>query len=195
MTFHPNTPFTAKLTPKFGQKWTIWGLLWPKSHMGVIVDYSLQKYSNVKFGSQKGIIRPVMRIVHEILSQPQHFLPKLPLVWAKKEQLQDWFGLNHKCAWLKTAAESLQSWNRFIRKVYKAWDRWESYMAFLPKHTIYCQADPQIWPKMDSLGATLAQITCAHDCRLWQKHSKLKIGSGARIIKPRMESVHCIIFT
>ena len=28
--FHQNTQFPAKLTPKFGQKWPIPGLLWPK---------------------------------------------------------------------------------------------------------------------------------------------------------------------
>ena len=36
--FHPNTLFSAQPTPKFGQKWTVWGLHWPKSHVWMIVD-------------------------------------------------------------------------------------------------------------------------------------------------------------
>ena len=39
-------------------------------------------------------------------------------------------------------------------------------MAFSSKYTIYCQVNPQIWPKMNNLGATLAQITYGRDCRL-----------------------------
>ena len=35
---HPNTPFSAKPIPKFGQKRTNWWVLWPKSHMCMIVD-------------------------------------------------------------------------------------------------------------------------------------------------------------
>ena len=38
--------------------------------------------------------------------------------------------------------------------------------------------------------ATLVQITCMHDCRLLQKHSKVKIGSQTRIKKPGMGFVH-----
>ena len=65
-------------------------------------------------------------------------------------------------------------------------------MAFFSKHTIYCHADPQIWPKMNSFGATLAQIACSHDCRLLQKHSKVKIDSLAMFIKPGMGIIHGI---
>ena len=66
-------------------------------------------------------------------------------------------------------------------------------MAFSSKYTIYCQADPQNCPKMDSSGAALAQIACEHDCRLLQKHSKVKIGSWARNIKTGVEFVNGIL--
>ena len=53
--------------------------------------------------------------------------------------------------------------------------------CFLSKHTIYDQADPQVWPEVTNSGATLAQITCVHGCRHLQKKSKVKIGSQERI--------------
>ena len=67
---------------------------------------------------------------------------------------------------------------------------WESYMAFSSKHTIYCQADPQICPKMTKSRPILDQITLAHGCRQLQKHSKVKIGSQVRIMTTGMGIVH-----
>ena len=49
---------------------------------------------------------------------------------------------------------------------------------------------PQIWTKADSLRATLALITRVHDCRLTQKHSKVKFDLQTLIIKPGMGIVH-----
>ena len=63
--------------------------------------------------------------------------------------------------------------------------------CFLSKHTIYDQADPQVWPKVTNSGATLAQITCVHGCRHLQKISKVKIGSQERITMTGMGIVHC----
>ena len=64
---------------------------------------------------------------------------------------------------------------------------------FSSKHSIYGQADPQIWPKMINSGATLAQITCTHDCSQLQKHAKVKITSQARIMRNGMGIVHGIL--
>ena len=36
--FIQTKPFSAKLTLKFGQKRSVWGLLWPKLHVCIIVD-------------------------------------------------------------------------------------------------------------------------------------------------------------
>ena len=66
-------------------------------------------------------------------------------------------------------------------------------MAFSSKHIIWCQANPQSWPKMDSLRASLAQITCVHDCRLMQMHCKVKIDSQTRTVKPGVGIVHGIL--
>ena len=61
------------------------------------------------------------------------------------------------------------------------------------KHTIYCQANPQIWPKINDFGATLAQITCARDCRQLQNHYSVKTGSQARIINADVGILHDIV--
>ena len=82
----------------------------------------LQKYSKVKIASQVRIMTTGMGIVHNILSQPQHFLPIWPPFLAKNEQLYGWFGPNDMYIWLEIAEEALQSQNRFMSKVYKAWD-------------------------------------------------------------------------
>ena len=66
-------------------------------------------------------------------------------------------------------------------------------MAFSSKHTIYCQADPQICPKMTKSRPILDQITLAHGCRQLQKHSKVKIGSQVRIMTTGMGIVHGIM--
>ena len=94
------------------------------------------------------------------------------LIWPKSHvwMVEDWFRSNQRSNFINE--KSLQSLGG------------ESYMAFSSKHIIYCQADPQTWPKTDSLGATLAQITCLHDWWLLQKHSKVKTGSQAKIITP-----------
>ena len=152
----------------------------------------LQKHSKVKMGSQERIMTTGMGIVHGILSQPQHFLPSwLPLL-AKNEQLHGWFGPNDMCKWLQIAAEAFQSQNRFMSKVYKVWDG--NCTWFLHSNTPFStKPTPKIWPKTDNLMATLAQITCVHDCRLLQKHSKVNIGSQARIIMPGMGIIHGIL--
>ena len=46
---------------------------------------------------------------------------------------------------------------------------------------------------MDRLRATLAQITYVNDCRLVQKHSKVRMSSQILIIKPGMGIVHLIL--
>ena len=88
---------------------------------------------------------------------------------------------------LQTASQTLQNQYWFMRKVYKDFDVHGS------KHTIYCQANPQIWPKINDFGATLAQITCARDCRQLQNHYSVKTGSQARIINADVGILHDIV--
>ena len=133
-----------------------------------------------------------MGIVHGILSQPQHFLPSWPPMLTKNKQLQGWFGPNDIWKWLQIVAEAFQSLNWFMSKVYKAWDG-NYTLPFSSKDTIECQANPQIWPKTNSLRAMLAQITCVHHCRLLQKYSKVKLSSQTLITKPGIGIVHCIL--
>ena len=52
---------------------------------------------------------------------------------------------------------------------------------------------PQNLPKTNNLGATPAQITYGDDFILLQKHSNLKHGSQARILKTGTEIVHGIL--
>ena len=116
----------------------------------------LKKHSKVKICSQARIMMTEMGTVHSILSQPQHFLPSWPLILAKKEQLQGWFGANDTCKWLQTAAEVLQSQNWFMIKVYKAWDGNRTWI-FIPNTPFSANPAPKfgqkwtvwglLWPK------------------------------------------------
>ena len=63
-------------------------------------------------------------------------------------------------------------------------------MAVEANYNIFCQADPQFWPKTSSFRAVLAQIACIHGCRLLQKYSKVKISWWERSIKPGMGIVN-----
>ena len=173
--FHQNTPLSAKLTPKFDQKRTIWWLLWAKLHVCMIVD-CCRSIPKAKIGSQTLIVKPGMGIVHGILSQPQHFLLSWPSIFGQK-----WAA--PRLIWLKSHVRMIADYFKSTPKstlVHKKGLQslgWELGMFFFSKHMIQCQADHQIWPKMTNSGATLAQITCAHGCRQLQKHSKVKVGS------------------
>ena len=81
--FHQNTPLSARLTPKFDQKRTIWWLLWAKLHVYMIID-CCRSIPKAKIGSQTLIVKPGMGIVHGILSQPQHFLLSWPPIFDQK---------------------------------------------------------------------------------------------------------------
>ena len=96
------------------------------------------------------------------------------------------------CKWLQIAAETLQSQNRFMIKVYKTWDG-NCIWPFDPKTPFTPMLTPKFGQKWTVLGATLAQITYGHNCRLLQKHSKVKFGSQTRIIKPGMGIIHGIL--
>ena len=96
------------------------------------------------------------------------------------------------CKWFQIPVEAIQ-YSKLVHKQGFLSLGWESYMVFESKHSIQCQADHRIWPKTDSLRATLAQITCVHDCRLLQEHFKIKIGSQSRIIKPGMGIIHGLL--
>ena len=94
------------------------------------------------------------------------------------------------CAWLQTAAEALQiqidSRERSKKPVMGI------VHGFFIKTHQYCQADPQIQPKVTNSRATLAQITCVDGRRQLQKRFKVKLGSQARIMTTGMGIVHDI---
>ena len=187
--FNLNTLFSAMPSLKFSQQWTVWGLLWPKSHVNMIVDccrnirksnlihnqglQSLGWESYMEFWANYSIF---------CQADPQ-FEPKTSSSRADLAQTT----CAHGCRLLWKHSKSKLVHEKGLKSL-----GWEPWMVFSSKHTIYCQADPQIWPDMTNFGTSLAQITCAHGCRQLQKHSKVKIGSQARTMATGMGIAHGI---
>ena len=168
--FHPNTLSSSMPTPKLGPKWTVWGLLWPKSHVCMIVDC----FRSI----------PKSKLVHKKRLQSLgwnrrwHFKPtttfsaKLTPCFGQKRAAP---GLIWPKLHVSMAVDCCRSTPKSILVHEKGLQSlgWESCMVFLSKYTIYCQADPQIWSKMTNSGATLAQMKSVHGYSQLQNLSKV----------------------
>ena len=51
--FIQNAPFTVKLTLKFGHKWPIPGLLWPKSHVHILLQTAAEAFRSQNWFTSK----------------------------------------------------------------------------------------------------------------------------------------------
>ena len=143
--FHPDTPFSTKLTPKFGQKWTVCRLLWPKLPMCMIADCfrSIPKcqneFTNIDYkawdGNRTCYFKSTTTFSTKLTPSFGQKQAAPGLIWPKQ----------HVCMVADCCRSTPES--KLVHETALQSLGWELCMVFLSKHTIYCQADPQIWKK------------------------------------------------